>query len=116
MKNELIEELENLLGEWDYEYAEGDTIDTVGEYITDRINETEIIYYHRAIEYLTDTDPSLTEALILAEEYGYSAGDLNSEILATILYQQKQLEEWSELSNEAEDLLEQIAEADEDDD
>ena len=44
----------------------------------------EVIYYSTAIRYLKDNDPSLTESLEIATEYGYEAKNLNSELLATL--------------------------------
>ena len=44
----------------------------------------EVIYYSSAIRYLKDNDPSLTESLEIATEYGYEAKNLNSELLATL--------------------------------
>ena len=49
--------------------------------------EQDIIYYSRAIEYLSENDASLVDALALAHEYGFTLDKLNSENLATILYQ-----------------------------
>ena len=49
----------------------------------------EIIYYSTAIRYLKDNDPSLTESLQIATEYGYEAKNLNSEVLATLHASQK---------------------------
>ena len=47
--------------------------------------DIEIIYYHNAIKYLQENDPSLTESLNIANEYGYKICDLNSEMLASLL-------------------------------
>jgi len=44
----------------------------------------EVIYYSTAIRYLKENDPSLTESLEIATEYGYEAKNLNSELLATL--------------------------------
>lgn len=44
-----------------------------------------IIYYSNAIRFLSEHDPSLHESLEIAEEYGYSPCNLNSEILASLL-------------------------------
>ncbi len=44
----------------------------------------EIIYYYNAIKYLKDNDQSLSESLEIAEEYGYSITNINSELLATL--------------------------------
>lgn len=49
--------------------------------------EQDIIYYSRAIEYLAENDASLVDSLALAHEYGFTLDKLNSETLATILYQ-----------------------------
>ena len=44
----------------------------------------EIIYYSKAMEYLTEHDTSLNESLELAAEYGYTTENLNSETLASL--------------------------------
>ena len=49
----------------------------------------EVIYYSTAIRYLKDNDPSLTESLEIATEYGYEAKNLNSELLASLHASQK---------------------------
>ena len=49
--------------------------------------EQDIIYYSRAIEYLSENDASLVDSLALAHEYGFTLDKLDSETLATILYQ-----------------------------
>ena len=48
-----------------------------------------IIYYSEAIKFLAEHDPSLVESLSLAGDFGYdcSDGNINSELLATLLYQ-----------------------------
>lgn len=57
--------------------------------LQDRVSEQDIIYYSKAMEYLAENDASLRESLELAQDCGYEAKALNSELLATILYQQK---------------------------
>ena len=49
--------------------------------------ESDIIYYSRAMEYLSENDNRLTESFQLAHDLGYSLENLNSETLATIHYQ-----------------------------
>ena len=49
--------------------------------------ECEIIYYSKAIEYLSENDPSFKDSFAIAEEYGLEVGSLSSETLATIHYQ-----------------------------
>ena len=50
-------------------------------------NQEEIIYYYKAIKYLSENDASLNESLELAFDMGFSLENLNSETLATIHYQ-----------------------------
>jgi len=46
--------------------------------------EQEIIYYHKAMEYLAENDASLVESLQASNEMGCTLENLNSETLATI--------------------------------
>ncbi len=62
-----------------------DTYDEAVEYCY----QQEIIYYHTAMEYLTANDTSLKESLEIASELCLEVDSLSSEVLATILYQQK---------------------------
>lgn len=71
---------------------------------------TEIIYYHNAIEFLRQNDSSLTESLNLADELGYSVSQINSELLASLLASQMIREEFSEYYSELENLIEQFME------
>ena len=50
--------------------------------------EQEIIYYYNAVKYLAENDASFVKSLDLACDMGYNINDLNSELLATLLYQQ----------------------------
>lgn len=85
-----------------------DTIDSIEETLRDNgAFEIEIIYYSNALKYLADEDPSLTEAFEIAEEYGYSLSNLNSEILASLLASRRSEEEWYELRNEVEDIIDE---------
>ena len=69
--------------------------------LTDAINEQEIIYYSKAIEYLKDNDASLCESIRIAHDYGYELKNINSELLATLLYQRN-------LSEELENFLSKV--------
>lgn len=83
-----------------------DTIDSIEETLRDYgAFDVEIIYYSNAIAYLAEEDPSLTEAFEIAEEYGYSLSNLNSEKLASLLASRRSEEEWYELRNEVEDII-----------
>jgi hypothetical protein len=46
---------------------------------------SDIIYYYNAIEYLKENDPSLVDSLAIASDLGYSIDTLNSERLASLL-------------------------------
>jgi DNA helicase TIP49 (TBP-interacting protein) len=61
--------------------------DKLKEYIQERIHEQEIVYYHKAIDFLKENDPSLRDSVELAHDIGYEINALNSELLATILLQ-----------------------------
>ncbi len=65
----------------------------------------DIIYYHKAMKYLQENDPSLTESLNIANELGYKICDLNSELLASLLASQQAEEEFSEYEDKINELL-----------
>lgn len=70
--------------------------------------DVEMIYYSKAIEYLSENDPSLRESMEIASEYGYEAKDLNSELLASLLASRNTREEWSEKESEIETFLDSL--------
>lgn len=72
-------------------------LDAIQEYMQERISEQDIIYYSAAMRYLNENDNSLTESLGLAADFGFELKNLNSETLATILYQQNLSEQLSEI-------------------
>lgn len=84
----------------------------------DRIidEHSDIIYYSKAIEFLEKHDPSLTDSLEIASEYGYAVKDLNSEVLATLLNGQLMREYWYGMRNEIQNILDDIEDEDEDED
>lgn len=49
----------------------------------------EVIYYSNAIEFLQREDPSLGESMEIASEMCITTDCLNSELLATLLFQRK---------------------------
>lgn len=71
----------------------------------DWVREQEIIYYSRAVEYLSDNDPSFNRAMELASEFWYETKDLNSELLATLVYQDDLQHNIPDCMREIEDLL-----------
>ena len=68
-------------------YEDMQTVDDLINVIERYIHETEITYYSTAMEFLAAEDPSLKSSLDLANELGYSPGNLDSEALATLLLQ-----------------------------
>ncbi len=65
----------------------------------------DIIYYSRAIEYLSNNDASLNRSLALAEDMGYTPGNLNSELLASLLASEIERENFEEMESEVTDLI-----------
>ena len=47
--------------------------------------DVDIIYYHNAIEYLSENDSSLRDSIELAIDCGFELGDIDSEKLASLL-------------------------------
>ena len=91
--NQLIEKLEALnldvdfssaLHGWEFEHIHdfGDIWEALddGHHLF-----VEVIYYHKAMEFLSEHDPSLNQSLALAHEFGCSHENLNSELLASLL-------------------------------
>jgi len=73
-------------------------------------HQTECIYYGNAMKYLTEHDNSLSESLEIASEMGYEVEDLNSELLATLLMQRKELEALYDAKDDLEDLYNEFIE------
>ncbi len=103
-----IDEVNDLLNDFEVSYELGDRFDDVQESVDTRISEREIIYYGDAMEYLTNNDTSLCQSLALADELGYSPANLNSEILATLLLQRELTDNWYSGNDEVEELIEAI--------
>ena len=89
----------------DYDYGEFETADDLIEDFQERIREEDIIYYYKAMKYLKENDSSLNESMALANEMGYTCENINSELLATLLYQQNLIEELSDLTNDIEEAF-----------
>ena len=82
------------------------TFDELVEYLRD--NEylnVEIIFFDDAMEFLAKHDPSLMDSLELADEFGYSADDINSSILASLLASKMLEDDLLEAKDEIEKIL-----------
>ena len=86
-------------------YDKEDTFTDFCDKLHDAIMQEEIIYYSKAIKYLMDEDASLNQSLDIASEYGYATEQLNSELLATLLYQQKLTEQWYEIEEQVREIF-----------
>lgn len=112
-KEELREELESImtgdmedcLSEIGYDY---DNFRLFDSDVERWISEQQIIYYRNAMEYLSKWDSSLTDSLSLADDAGYSLSDVNSELLATLHYQNDLMEQWSQVSDDVESLFDDL--------
>ena len=117
--------IENFLSELNTEidvlnYVDIDNIDMNNAYesIYEMIDENngfdiEIIYYNKAMEFLSNNDNSLRDSLEIADELGYNVSDLNSEILASLLASKLVREEFCELEGEITDFFEELEEEEE---
>lgn len=76
---------------------------------SDELFNIEIIYYATAMEYLMENDCSLQESMGLAHDMGYTADNINSELLASILASQNAREEFDDLWCKVENHFEEIA-------
>ena len=72
--------------------------------------DIEIIYYSRAMEYLSLNDTSLRESLEIADEMGYTPGNLNSEILASLLASKCSRDVFADLQTKINKFFEAIKE------
>ena len=88
------------------DFNEHTTFDEIIDVLSDNnAFEQEVIYYATAIKYLQENDPSLSESMEIASEYGFTLENINSEVLASLLKTQNVREEFSELETEIEDFL-----------
>jgi hypothetical protein len=121
LKNKIEDFLSGLSTEVDVlNYVDIDNIDmsnpfdSICEMIEDNNGfDNEIIYYSNAMDYLMKNDPSLQESLGLAYDMGYTADNLNSEILATLLASQNVRDEFYQLEDEINDFFEELEEEEE---
>ena len=97
-----------------YEYyddlEDAKDVESYFEQLEEATYQIECIYYSNAMKYLTEHDNSLNESLEIASEMGYEVEDLNSELLATLLMQRKELEALYDAKDDLEDLYDEFIE------
>ena len=108
--NQLSEKIEI-----DFNYFLNSEEHTTLEEITDVLHDDnafdqEVIYYSTAIKYLQENDPSLSESMEIASEYGFELKNLNSEVLASLLKTQNVQNKFSDLEIEIEEFLSELFE------
>lgn len=110
LKTEILEILKNASLDIDYIYTlkqfdeiNEDNIEELKEALEELVNEIEVIYYGSAMDYLKENDPSLQICFWIAHELGIE--NINSEMLATILKQDIQMELLQEAFIEIENIL-----------
>ncbi len=81
---------QELIDNLDIEYVldNADCADDISDGLNELISQEDIIYSFNAMEYLLENDQSLCESINIAVEYGYELNHVNSELLATLLFQQ----------------------------
>ena len=99
----------------DYVNIEDIDIDNSYNSIQEKIHENngfdiDIIYYSKAIKYLSENDPSLKESLGIASDYGFELKNLNSETLASLLASENARENFYGLESEIETFFEELKE------
>lgn len=123
-KNSIIDEIQDLIDDtkwlsdisFDMDEDEISSVDDVIEYIEDRINEIEVIYYANAMKILMEYDPSLQESMEYADDYGYRCKDINSELLATILCQEWARQDLDDIRDDIEEVVDEWLENSDEDD
>ncbi len=92
------------------EYTDSETANAFIEYIQERIYEQDIIYYHKAIDYLATNDASLNKSIEIAINLGVDIEKINSELLATILYQDTLQDELNTLTSDITNVFDEYGE------
>ena len=128
MKKETAEKLKLLFDRVDIEVNFSDLLNNESEYkeIKDYDDlfsyaennnyfNNEVIYYWVAMEYLMEHDTSLNESINIALEYGYELEGINSELLATLLKQKKDREQFTSLEDEITEIFDEEEDEEEDD-
>jgi len=77
--------------------------------------DIDVIYYSNAIDYLSEYDPSLRKSLAIAYDMGFTADNLNSEVLASLLKTENVKNDFYSLEDDINDFFEALEEEEEED-
>jgi sugar phosphate isomerase/epimerase len=113
-----FDKLTTLIEDWTEiylpDYLNEDEFDEINIWTSDDIETiledngafyVEIIYYSRAIKYLSENDASLRSSIDLAVDMGFNLEDINSETLASLHASQKVREDFYSITNEIDEIL-----------
>jgi sugar phosphate isomerase/epimerase len=113
-----FDKLTTLIEDWTEiylpDYLNEDEFDEINIWTSDDIETiledngafyVEIIYYSRAIKYLSENDASLRSSIDLAVDMGFNLEDINSETLASLHASQKAREDFYSITNEIDEIL-----------
>ena len=67
--------------------------------------DIDIIYYNRAMKYLSENDFSLRESIEIAVDMGYELENINSELLASLHASQKVRDDFYSITDEIDEIL-----------
>jgi len=121
MKSKIENFLANLKTEIDVLYfVDIDNIDmsnpfdSICEMIEDNNGfDIDVIYYSNAIDYLRKYDPSLRKSLAIAYDMGFTADNLNSEVLANLLKTENVKNDFYSLKDDINNFFEELEEEEE---
>lgn len=103
-------EIETIPNEYYDDLQEPLDFDTYFDELIESTYSIECIYYSRAMKYLSENDSSLTTSLKVAHEMGYEVNNINSELLATLLMQQNELDALYNAKDDLEMLYDEFLE------
>lgn len=75
--------------------------------------DIDVIYFSNAMDYLSENDPSLRESLSLAYDMGFTADNLNSEVLASLLKTENVKNDFYSLEDDINNFFEELEEEEE---
>jgi len=113
MKKVQADKIQEALGDigielWSKDILDIDDIEELSDYLDEQmLFNVEIIYHYKAMKYLLEHDASLQYSLGIAGDLGYTVENLNSELLASLLASENIREEYSNIINDLEEILEE---------